>query len=238
MSNTHRRWIIALGIFAILTISTSGSVVAGTTGAIRGRVYDSATNTPLQDVKVSANSPSQSDTTMTDAQGNYSFLSLGPDTYTVTAEKSGYEMFSKLGITVLADHVQDVSIALVKSITTIGRVSVTATTELVKPGTTSNVYSVNAAAQQAAASLAGSGNLNTGYSAMASVPGVNVPQGQQGWYQPVYIRGGDLDQVGWEFDGIPVNRAYDNAPQTFISSLGQQELQVYTGGTLATSDAS
>ena len=73
---------------------------------------------------------------------------------------------------------------------------------------------------------------------MASVPGVNVPQGQQGWYQPVYIRGGDLDQVGWEFDGIPVNRSYDNAPQTFISSLGQQELQVYTGGTLPSADAS
>jgi TonB dependent receptor len=87
-------------------------------------------------------------------------------------------------------------------------------------------------------SLAGSGNLNTGYAAMASVPGVNVPQNQQGWYQPVYIRGGDLDQVGWEFDGIPANRSYDNAPQTFISSLGQQELQVYTGGTLPSADAS
>ncbi len=73
MSNTHRRWIIALGIFAILTISTSGSVVAGTTGAIRGRVYDSATNTPLQDVKVSAISPSQSASVMTDAQGGYGF---------------------------------------------------------------------------------------------------------------------------------------------------------------------
>jgi hypothetical protein len=238
MLNTHRHWAIALGIAACLVIAFGGTVLAGTTGAIRGRVYDSASLFPIQDVKVSAVAPSQSATTTTDVQGNYTFLSLGPDTYTVTAEKSGYDMSTKRGITVFADHVQDLPIALVKSITTIGRVSVTATTELVKPGTTSNVYSVNAAAQSAAAALAGSGNLNTAYSAMASVPGVNVPQGQQGWYQPVYIRGGDLDQVGWEFDGIPVNRAYDNAPQTFVSSLGQQELQVYTGGVLPTSDSS
>jgi len=238
MLNTHRRWAIALGIAACLAVSMSGSALAGTTGAIRGRVYDSVSLAPLPDVKVSAVAPSQSATTMTDTQGNYTFLSLGPDTYTVTAEKSGYDMSTKRGITVFADHVLDVSIALVKTITTLGRVSVTAATELVKPGVTSNVYSVNAAAQQAAAALAGSGNLNTGYAAMASVPGVNVPQGQQGWYQPVYIRGGDLDQVGWEFDGIPVNRSYDNAPQTFVSSLGQQELQVYTGGTLANADAS
>ncbi len=141
-------------------------------------------------------------------------------------------------MTVVSDQTQNVSISLVKTVTTLGRVSVKASTELVRPGTTSDVYSVNAAPQTAAAALGGSGNLNTGYSAMASVPGVNVPQGQQGWYQPVYIRGGDLDQVGWEFDGIPVNRSYDNAPQTFLTSLGQQELQVYTGGTNATADAS
>jgi len=238
MLTTHRHWAIALGIFAVALVSINGAVLAGTTGAIRGRVYDTATLAPIAGAKVTALSPSQGATFTTDAQGNYAFLSLAPDSYNLTAEKSGYDTASVKGITVLADQVQNVPMALVKSITTLGRVSVTASTALVRPGTTSNVYSVNTAAQQAAAALAGAGNLNTGYSAMASVPGVNVPQGQQGWYQPVYIRGGDLDQVGWEFDGIPVNRSYDNAPQTFITSLGQQELQVYTGGTLATSDAS
>ncbi len=68
------------------------------------------------------------------------------------------------------------------------------------------------------------------------MPGAVVQQGQQGWYQTLSIRGGDIDQVGYELDGIPVNRVYDNAPQTMLSSLGQQELQVYTGGTPATSD--
>ena len=53
----------------------------------------------------------------------------------------------------------------------------------------------------------------------------------------MHIRGGDIDQVGYELDGIPVNRAYDNAPQTMLSSLGSQEVQVYTGGVPASSDA-
>jgi len=79
--------------------------------------------------------------------------------------------------------------------------------------------------------------LNSAYSAIASVPGTNVQQGQQGWYQTLNIRGGDIDQVGFELDGVPANRVYDNAPQTMLSNIGQQELQVYTGGTPATADA-
>jgi Carboxypeptidase regulatory-like domain len=211
---------------------------AGTTGSVSGRIYDSADNAPLADVKVTAASPSQTASTTTNAGGSYVFVSLAPDTYLLTAEKSGYTTASQSGITVLADQNQSVSIALVKSITTLGTVTVRAASDLVKPGTTSDVYSINASAALAATPLGGPGNLNQAYAAMVSVPGVNLPQAQQGWYQTAYIRGGDQDQIGWEFDGIPVNRSYDNAPMTFLSNLGQQELQVYTGGTLATSDAS
>jgi hypothetical protein len=45
-----------------------------------------------------------------------------------------------------------------------------------------------------------------------------------------YIRGSAYSQVGYEFDGVPVNRAFDNYQANSLSSLGQQELQVYTGG--------
>ena len=233
-----QRWAFTLALFTLVFASTFGTAVAGTTGAIRGRVYDGSSNAPIQDAKVSAVSPSQNADTTTDALGAYAFLSLAPDTYSVIVQKAGYDLSTQRGITVTADNVVNVSFAMAKTITTLGRISVRASTELVRAGTTSDVYSVNASTQSVARTLAGAGNLNTAYSAMGSVPGVNVPQGQQGWYQPVYIRGGDLDQVGWEFDGIPVNRSYDNAPQTFVSSLGQQELQVYTGGTLPSADAS
>ena len=211
---------------------------AGTTGAIVGRVTDAVTHAPVAGARVSIASPAQTASTLSDAAGNFRFLSLVPDTYTVGVERAGYDTASLAGVTVLADQTQTVPIVASKSLQRIGRVTARGSGDLVKPGTTSDVYSVNPASAEAAQALGGPGGLNTAYSAIASVPGVVVQQGQQGWYQTVSIRGGDIDQVGYELDGIPVNRVYDNAPQTTLSSIGQQELQVYTGGTPASADAS
>jgi len=234
----YRVRLSALSFALCAALAFGAPALAGTTGAIGGHVIDSATQQPLAGVKVSFTSPSQTEATTTDATGSYSFVSLAPDTYTVTASLTGYDPTTLAGVTVLVDQNQTLTIVLKKAAAVIGRVAVTGAGGLVRAGVTSNVYSVSGAQGQAASALAGAGNLNSAYGQMASVPGVSAVQGQQGWYQPIYIRGGDLDQVGWEFDGIPVNRTYDNAPQTFLSNLGQQELQVYTGGTSPNADAS
>ena len=199
---------------------------------------DARTHAPLAGARVNAVSPSQSVATTTDASGAFRFISLAPDTYVLSVELATYDAESLSGVTVLSDQTQTVPIALSKMLSTIGSTRARASSDLIKPGTTSDVYSVNAAGAEAAQALGGPSGLNSAYSAIASVPGVNVQQGQQGWYQTVSIRGGDIDQVGYELDGIPVNRVYDNAPQTVLSSIGQQELQVYTGGTPASADAS
>lgn len=210
---------------------------AGTTGGLTGRVIDTQSQAPLADVRVIASSPSQRETTSTDATGTFRFLSLPPDTYTVSFSKDGYDDLAQPGTTVLADQTQTLNVALVKTLKTIARVTSRAGGNLLKPGTTSDVYSVNAATAAAASSLAGPGGLSNAYGAIASVPGVAVETGEAGWFQQVHIRGGDIDQVGYELDGIPVNRVYDNAPQTMLTTLGQQELQVYTGGTPASAEA-
>lgn len=209
---------------------------AGTTGTIVGRIVDSASGAPVVGARVSVVSPSQSETSATDDTGSFRFLSLSPDTYTVSVERANYEPLTLAGVTVQADQTQTLNRALVPRLTRIGSTSARRASDLVKSGTTSDVYSVSGAAADAAAALGGPGGLSNAYSAIQSVPGAVVQQGQQGWYQTLSIRGGDIDQVGYELDGIPVNRVYDNAPQTMLSSLGQQELQVYTGGTPATSD--
>lgn len=223
---------------AAFALAITAPGMSRTTGSISGHVRDSKSDAPLVGARVTVAAPSQTAIDVTTATGAFAFVSLSPDTYTVTAEHAGYDTQVQRGITVHADGTQTLTILLVKTIVTLGRIDVTATGGLVKPGTTTDVYSINATTAGRVNALGGPGNLNQAYSAMISVPGVNLPQAQQGWYQTVYIRGGDQDQVGWEFDGIPVNRSYDNAPMTFLSDLGQQELQVYTGGTLATSDAS
>ena len=214
------------------------AVRAGTTGTIVGRIVDQNTSAAVEGARVSVASPSQNATSVTDAAGGFRFLSLNPDTYTVTVERTGYETLSLAGVTVQADQTQTLNRAVAPRLARIGGTTARRATDLIRAGTTSDVYSVSGAYQDTSQALGGPGGLTNAYAAIQSVPGANVQQGQQGWFQTLSIRGGDIDQVGYELDGIPTNRVYDNAPQTMLSNLGQQELQVYTGGTPASSDAS
>ncbi len=230
------RLALALILAFLPSLMTPLHARAGTTGGVTGRVTDAVTHAPIAAVSVTITSPSQNATTTTDADGTYRFLSLAPDAYTINLTKNGYDAASVPGISIFADQVQTVNLAMNPALKTIANVQ-TRGGNLVKAGTTSDVYSVNPTNAAAAQGLIGPGGLSNAYGAIASVPGVNIDQGEQGWFQTVHIRGGDIDQVGYELDGIPVNRVYDNAPQTMLSSLGQQELQVYTGGTPASADA-
>jgi hypothetical protein len=210
--------------------------LASVTGGLTGTVVDADTSAPIAGAQVIASSPSQSVTVTTDAAGHFSFLTLGPDTYTVTASKSGYQSTSVPGQTVFADTVQTVTVRVPKALKTIARVTAASAGALVKSGTTADVYSINASAQQATAAMGGGGLINQAYSAISTVPGAYVIPNQTGYYATVNIRGGDYDQVGYEFDGVPVNRSFDNYASSSASSLGNAEVQVYTGANPATSE--
>lgn len=210
--------------------------LAGVTGGITGTVIDADSSAPIAGVQVIASSPSQTATTTTDAAGHFGFLTLAPDTYTVTASKEGYQSTSVPGQTVFADTVQTAMVRMPKSLKTIAHVTSAAGGALVKSGTTADVYSINAATQSATAALGGGGLLNQAYSAISTVPGAYVIPNQTGYYATINIRGGDYDQVGYEFDGVPVNRSFDNYASSSASSLGNAEVQVYTGANPATSE--
>ncbi|HEV3195976.1 MAG TPA: TonB-dependent receptor [Candidatus Cybelea sp.] len=226
------------GLALLLAVISPLGARAGTTGTLRGRVLDAATHAPIAGAVVSALSPSQAAQSVSDAAGEFSFISLQPDTYTVSATKAGYEPQSQAGITIVADQSASVALSLQKALKTIARTTSRSAQSLVHSGVTSDVFSINSAGQKAAATLAGSGSLTQAYGAIATAPGVSIPSNQQGWYQSVYIRGGDVDQVAYEFDGLPTTRQSDLAPIATLSSLGNQEVQVYTGGTPATSNSS
>ena len=157
-------------------------------------------------------------------------LSLAPDTYAITVSKDGFETFTTTGSRSLPIRCRRFEFRSSLRCERSRDVTARSSMDVVKSGTTTDVYSVNATVTQAAAGLGGGGNLNNAYSAIAAVPGAFVPPNQQGWDQTVYIRGGNYDQIGYEFDGVPVNRSFDNYPGSTAGTLGQQELQVYTGG--------
>ena len=170
-------------------------------------------------------------TATTDSGGHFVILSLSPDTYTVNLTKEGYQPIAYPGNTVFADQTDQVALAMTKTLQTIARVTSSAGSSLVKSGVGGDLYSVNATQAAAAQALGGGGNLNNAYSAMASVPGVQTSLGGLGWdYNAAYVRGQNSYYTGYEYDGIPVNRAFDNYNSSTESSLGLQELQVYTGG--------
>jgi hypothetical protein len=204
--------------------------LAGVTGNIAGTIKDT-NGTPVAGAQVQAVSPSQSKSATTDAAGHFIILALAPDTYTINLTKAGFQTASYPGVVVFADQSQQVAYNMSKALVTIGRVTAQSGSSLVKSGVGSDLYSVNAAQAAAAASLGGGGNLNNAYSALASVPGVQTSQGGLGWnFNATYVRGQNQYYTGYEYDGIPVNRAFDNYNSSTESSLGLSELQVYTGG--------
>ncbi len=219
-------------MIALAATSLGGGTfaIAGTTGSIAGIVVAASGGAPIPGARVLATSPSQIATATTDASGRFLLLSVAPDTYTITVSKLGFQTSTTIGVSVFADQAQSVRLSLADALKTIASVKTRSSMDVVRPGTTADVYSVNATVTQAVQGVGGGGNLDNAYSAIATVPGTFVPPGQQGWYQAVYIRGGGFNQVGYEFDGVPVNQSIDNLPGEPVGTLGQQELQVYAGG--------
>src|SRR6202048_2924016 len=156
---------------AIALASPTAMVYAGTTGAIVGRIVDQSSGAPVAAANVSLVSPSQSATSPTDANGGLRFLSLAPDTYTGTIARPRYEPLSLAGVTVQADQTQTLNRALAPRLQRIGGTTARRATDLVKPGTTSDVYSVSGAMQDAAQGLGGPGGLTNAYSAIQAIPG-------------------------------------------------------------------
>ena len=210
--------------------------LAGTTGGVVGTVTDQSGKV-VAGAKVTATAPSETVSTTTDSAGRFAFLSLSPDTYTIQVQKSGYANQSVIGIVVFADNNQTLAIKLPPQLQTIASVTARASS-IVKAGTTTDVYSVNSAVAGTAQALGGGGSLNQAYSALAAVPGVFIPQGQNGWAQSVFVRGSNYTQLGYEYDGVPIQRAFDQYPASQLSSLGQQELQVYAGSAPTDSQSS
>ena len=228
-SNRISRQVVVAMLLLVAFLSQVTWALAGTTGGINGTVTDEK-GAAVAGATVKVVSASQSASSTTDAMGHFNFLSLAPDTYTVSLEKKDYTPVSYAGVTVFADNQLALSFKMPKNLITIGHAIATTGGSLVKTSVGGDVYSVNSTAIQAASSLGGGGNLNSAYSAISSVPGVNVPIGGGGWNQPTFVRGSQSFFTGFEFDGVPVNRAFDNYNASTESNLGLSELQVYTGG--------
>ena len=105
-----RRWLTVATIASVVVVARPAW--AGTTGSLAGTVLETPGGTPIANVTVTASSPSQVAVTHTDARGGFVFLSLAPDTYTISIERSGFEPLASSGVSIFADQSQNLTFHL------------------------------------------------------------------------------------------------------------------------------
>src|SRR5579864_6103789 len=96
------RHVLVTVFLAITVLAQETCALAGTTGGVSGNVFDASNAAAVANATVTASAPYQTATTTTDANGHFVFLSLAPDTYTISAARSNFSAVSVAGITVLA----------------------------------------------------------------------------------------------------------------------------------------
>lgn len=223
----------AVACALIATCLAVAQANAGTTGNISGRIANEQ-GSPVAGVRVSVTSPSQSLVASTNSQGYYSVLNLSPDTYTVTASKDGFDTAATSGVTVQADQTAVANLTLHATTRTIGKIVTTATASVVNKSVTGDLYAVSASAISSyQGSAGGSETLYSQNGVVGALPGVVRSVGSGGGYfgnGTLSFRGGSTDQIGFELEGIPLNRGFDSANATSFVTNGLASLEVYTGG--------
>ncbi|HEV2261692.1 MAG TPA: carboxypeptidase regulatory-like domain-containing protein, partial [Candidatus Rubrimentiphilum sp.] len=228
MHHLKRRTRIMAGFLAMAFVC-AGLVAptpafAGTTGNITGTITDATSGAPLANVKVTAVSLSQTATSTSDAKGFYSIVDIVPDTYTVTFALTGYEPATAAGVTVVQDQTVTVNQQLHTALRTIASVHASAQSNLVKPNQGSDVYTVGGAQLQAATNPGGL--HETLYQYLAVTPGVTGT----GFPAQPRVRGGQVTDLGYEFEGIPIQDRITGFFTTNLSNIGISNIEVYTGG--------
>lgn len=225
--HTHRWRSVATALaaaLALIVFLVPHMARAGTTGNITGTVTDAKTGAPVADVQVTAAAPSQTATATTNARGFYSLVNLTPDTYTISFQKTGYQPISQPGVTVLQDQTNTVNQSLQTELKTIATVHAAGASNLVKSNQGSNVYTVTGEQLNAATNP---GNLHeTLYQYLAVTPGVTGT----GFPSQPRVRGGQVTDLGYEFEGIPIQDRITGFFTSNLANIGVSNIEIYTGG--------
>ena len=166
-----------------------GIRTCGYHGLDHGNRYRRCDEKPLANVGVRAASPSQSQSTATNAHGFFVLQNLSPDTYIVSAESGGDKTVVVDGIPVQQDLNVPLNLTLAGALKTIGRSS-TAGGSLLKGTQTTDVYNITGAQLNAAS--VGDNLHKTLYEHIATSPGVT----SNGFPGLPRIRGGSATDTG------------------------------------------
>ena len=120
------RHVVTALVLLVAFVGQGTWALAGTTGGLTGSVVDATSSAPIAGAVVTVSSPSQTAYRNDRASGRFGFLTLAPDTYTVSVTKDQIPTHHRPGQIVFADTVQTFTVRLQKSLRTIAHVTSTA----------------------------------------------------------------------------------------------------------------
>ncbi|MBC7187271.1 MAG: carboxypeptidase-like regulatory domain-containing protein, partial [Calditrichaeota bacterium] len=203
--------ILLLVSASLVLLSGGGTVEAGTTGKIAGRVVDADTNQPLPGVNVVIEGTMMG--AATDANGYYFVINVPPGVYTVKASMIGYQEVRYENVRVSIDMTTPLNFRLKETVLDLGEaVTVVAERPLVRKDLTSTEAVVNSQTIQ-----------------RLPVDRFHDVVNLQAGVVEGHFRGGRQGEVMYMIDGIPVNDIYSGQPAFEVENNAIAELQVISG---------
>ena len=189
-----RRPFIAL---LLVLLIACGTMYAGNTGKIVGKVTDKATGELLFGVNILVVGTTRGATT--DLDGKYSIIGVPIGAYTLRASQVGYGSTEASNVRVGADETTSLNFQISAGEVEVKGVTITADAQMVNPQVTSGTQTVN---QEAIASIP---NVKSVEDVLKLQAGV-VKQGNN-----LFLRGGRANEVQYLVDGIPTNSIVGNS---------------------------
>jgi hypothetical protein len=214
-----RHLITALVVVSMLASTTVASYAAGgTRGDLNGTVV-TRQGAPIAGVTVGLTAASATFTQVTDARGEFRFLGVVTDTYTLALTKDGFDSRSLPGVTIIGDGSVDVGkLTLTKTLETIATVRSAATNSSFHPTQTTDSYSISGQRVQQAL---GNAYSNNEAQLIQSAPGVIQAYDMGSGAGGLSIRGSLAVELGYQYDGIPFSAPFfnENGSQGFVNGI-------------------
>jgi outer membrane receptor protein involved in Fe transport len=193
---------------------------AATTGTIQG-IVTSSTGVPLAGVTVTLVSSGQ--TATTDSKGSFVFTGVEPSVQTVVAHLNGQYRDTSADITVSQDITSQVTLKLVATSRTVTTGTSRVTISRVNAEDPSTSYGISAQTEQQTKSQPN--NLYQFPGLVFGQPGITPdPSGYD------HIRGSDVNQVGFDVDGVQITEPMTNTFATNLVTVGLKSANLITGG--------
>ena len=227
MNRTHPRLFAASAAALVFLLFAFSASAQFQTGNIYGKVV-AKDGAMLPGVTVVLTGVGAPQTTVTDGEGTFRFLSLSPGTYSVRAELEGFGRATRTGVSISVGSNADLTVTMSPSVEEAITVSAEAPLlDVRKTGTGANITRVE---------LESVPTARDPWMILQSTPGVQVDRinigGTQSGQQSIYIsKGAPRNDGTWNIDGVNItDMGATGSSPTYYDFDTFEELNVTTGG--------